>query len=105
MNLYTPTKKIAVERGLRQGDTVSITFFTAVLEYVFKRPELEHKIIIIYSEYLNNLRFAYDEVLISENLNDANEMLKEHVQDSKSVDLEVNYSKTKIMNQRVLQDH
>lgn len=52
---------------------------------------------IIDGERLNNLRFADDIVLMSDNLGEAKEMLEELQQAIHKVGLKINYNKTKMM--------
>ncbi len=47
-----------IQRGVRQGDTLSPKLFNAGLEQVFRRLNWENKGIQINGERLNHLRFA-----------------------------------------------
>lgn len=60
-----------MERGVRQGDTLSPKLFITVLEYALKNLEWENKGISIDGERLNHLRLGDDIVLISDNLREA----------------------------------
>ncbi len=51
-----------IERGVRQGNTISPEIFTAAIEEVFKKLVLEERDFNIDREMLTNLRFA-DEIL------------------------------------------
>ena len=47
-----------IERGVRQGNTISPEIFTAAIEEVFKKLVLEERDFNIDREMLTNLRFA-----------------------------------------------
>ena len=89
--------KIKLERGVRQGDTISPKLFTAVLEEVFRKLDWSKKGIKINGEFLSHLRFADDIVIISSNPNELEEMLTELAEASIQVGLKMNLQKTKIM--------
>ena len=59
----------------RQGSTLSPILFTAALQEIFKRVDFKEIGININGEWLNNLRFADDIVLFSENEKELEEML------------------------------
>ena len=71
VRLHKDTEKFPIERGVRQGDTMSPKLFTATLEHAFKTLDWENKGINIDGKRLNNLRFADDVVLITDNLGEA----------------------------------
>ena len=83
------SRKIKIMKGVRQGDTLSPVMFTAALEEVFRRMEVEVGI-KINGERMNNLRFAEKEEDLSKLLNDLN---KEGRKDG----MKMNRKKTKIM--------
>ena len=56
---------INIEKGVRQGITLSQILFTATLEDIFKRTRLDRMGIDINVEYLSNLRFEDDIVLFA----------------------------------------
>ncbi|EYB88455.1 hypothetical protein Y032_0246g18 [Ancylostoma ceylanicum] len=60
---------IDVRRGVRQGDTMSPKLFTATLEYVMRRLELDNVGVRV------DGRFADDIVLITPNISQAERML------------------------------
>lgn len=93
----TKTNAIKIKRGVRQGDTISPKLFTLALEDVFKNLKWENKGIKIDGTYLNNLRFADDIVLISDDIKEIESMLQELNEESQRVGLKMNISKTKIM--------
>ncbi|KAL0840406.1 hypothetical protein ABMA28_015663 [Loxostege sticticalis] len=71
------TEPFSLGCGVRQGDTISPKLFTAALENVFRKLDWSDKGISIDGERLNNLRFADDIVLISDNVDDMLVMLEE----------------------------
>lgn len=93
----TTTNKIPLERGVRQGDTISPKLFTLALEDIFKKLEWNTKGINVDGFRLNHLRFADDIVLISNNATELQEMLNELNLAAINIGLNMNYSKTKIM--------
>ena len=64
--LHKESEKIRIKRGVRQGDTISPTLFTATLESIFRRLNWENKGVEIDGEFLSNLRFADDIFLCTE---------------------------------------
>ena len=43
VHLHKESEKIRIKRGVRQGDTISPKLFTATLESIFRRLNLENK--------------------------------------------------------------
>lgn len=86
-----------IKKGVKQGDPLSPALFCCALEEIFRKLKWENRGIKINGEFLNNLRFADDVVLMADNLNELSEMLKELINASKEAGLIVNFSKTKIM--------
>ena len=66
LQLHRNSEKIPIRKGVRQGDTISPKLFTACLEEIFKKLNWENFGIRVNVEYLTNLRFADDIVLLSE---------------------------------------
>lgn len=67
-------KCFKLQRGIKQGDPQSSNLINSVLEHVFQKMNWEGKGIKINIEYLNNLRFVYDIVLISRDIDELKEM-------------------------------
>jgi len=88
---------ISLEREIRHGDTTSPKLFTAILEYIFKQLDWDHKNINIDDEYINHLWYTDDIILISDNLEDARQRLKELKQTVKKVGLTINIQTTKFI--------
>ncbi|CAF4889151.1 unnamed protein product [Pieris macdunnoughi] len=89
--------EIKICRGVRQGDPLSPRIFITVLQSVMKTLQWEKKGIEINGQYLSNLRFADDIVIFSNSATQLQDMLNELVCASKSIGLEMNTSKTKVM--------
>lgn len=102
VRLHDNTDKFNIERGVRQGDTISPKLFNSVLQYMFKQTNWDNLGVNINGERLNHLRFADDIVLIADRFNDAILMLKNLNEESKKVGLKINFPKTKIMTNLVL---
>lgn len=97
VRVYEKTEKFKIQRGVRQGDTISPKLFTTLLEYMFKNIELEGLGINIDGKDLNHLRFADDIILISDCLGKAEEMLSKLTSASHKVGLKINPTKTEFM--------
>ncbi|KAG1673817.1 Fukutin [Nymphon striatum] len=95
ITLHTNTNKIRLEKGVRQGDSISPNIFTACLENVCWCLNWTSK--GINSDRLTNLRFADDVVLFSESPQELQLMVEELRTASGKVGLEINLSKTKAM--------
>lgn len=72
--MYEGTNRFKIERGVKQGDTLSSNFFAAVLELVFKDLNWNYEGMQIDGKNLNNSRFVDDIVLVANNLAVADEM-------------------------------
>lgn len=59
-----------IRKGIKRREPLSPLIFNRVLEQVFRKIERKKKGLNIKEEYLNNLRFTYDVVLITENIQD-----------------------------------
>ena len=97
IRLHKDTERIKIEKGVRQGDTISPKLFTACLEGIFRELNWENKGLNINGEFFNHLRFADDIVLISETAEDLQEMVSDLNKESLKVGLKMNKSKTKVM--------
>lgn len=97
VKLHESTNKYRIERGIRQGDTISPKLFTTVLEYAFKEINWDRKGINIDGEYLSHLRFADDIVITTDSFSEAQQMLTEIKLASENIGLNINFEKTKFM--------
>lgn len=93
IRLHQYTADFKMEEEGRQSDVISPKLFTNLLEYTFKRINIENVAININGQ----LRFADDLVLIANKFDESKEMLTE-LESSKTVGLNIN--KTKFMNDR-----
>ncbi len=84
IQLHKKSRKFPIRKGVRQGDTISPKLFTACLEEVFKKLEWDDMGLKIDGEYLNNLRFADDLVLVSNSGEDLEKMISDLHRQSKS---------------------
>ena len=83
-----------IQRGVRQGDTVSPALFAAVLESVFRRLDWEQKGINVNGSRLSNFRYADDIVLMSRSAQELQEMLQSMSAECSTVGMKVNQKKT-----------
>ena len=97
IRLDKESSKFPIQRGVRQGDTISPKLFNAGLEQIFRKLEWDSKGININGERLNHLRFADDIVLISTNGEEIEEMLNQLNKESCKLGMKMNMKKTKVM--------
>ena len=91
------SRKIDINKGVRQGDTLSPNLFTAALQEIFKRVYFEGKGIAIQGESLSNLRFADDIMLFSQSIKELQEMITLLNDEGKKDGMKLNKVKTKVM--------
>ena len=97
IRLHKDSEPFKLQKGVRQGDCISPKLFTACLEQVFRKLDWEERGIKIDGEAFNNLRFADDIVLASEDPEELQAMLNKLNEESKAIGLEMNLSKTQVM--------
>ncbi|CAF1624010.1 unnamed protein product [Rotaria magnacalcarata] len=95
--LFNNNIAIPINRGVRQGDTISPKLFTAALEDVFRTLSWENRGIMVDGELLTHLHLADDIVLFAYNVKTVAEMLKELNEASTRVGLKINRAKTQAM--------
>ena len=83
-------------KGVRQGDTLSPVMFTATLEEIFRRMEVEVGI-NINGERMSNLRLADDIILFAEKEEDLSKLVNNLNKEGRTDGMEMNKKKTKIM--------
>ncbi|XP_030746034.1 uncharacterized protein LOC115874876 [Sitophilus oryzae] len=88
--LYILLNKILIEKIIPNDWKESITI-------ILHKKDWEEKGIKIYGQYLNHLRYADDIALITEKKEELVEMLEELVTAARRIDLNMNYTKTKII--------
>nr|CDJ80616.1 RNA-directed DNA polymerase (reverse transcriptase) domain containing protein [Haemonchus contortus] len=88
---------VNVERGIRQGDTISPKLFSAALEKNMSHLGWEDLVVKVDGCHLHHLRFADDIVLITPNIEQAERMLAEFNSACGKVGLRLNLTKTMFM--------
>jgi len=88
---------ITIDRGVRQGDTLSPKVFTTTMECIFKNIPLDERGINIDGEKLTDLRFADDVALIASSVKDMEVQLNDLNRESKKCGLKMHKGKTKYM--------
>ena len=91
------SKAFRIERGVRQGDTLSPKMFTAAVEDIFQKANLEERGININGEMLTDLRFADDVALTTTSVKEMEEQLIRLNRESNKVGLKMHKGKTKFM--------
>ena len=81
---------------MRQGGPISRKLFTAVIEEIFKKADLD-KGINIDGERLQNLRFADDVALVTKTTKEIEEHLNKLNTESNKCGLKIHKDKTKFM--------
>ena len=96
IKLLSEVCHIKINKGVRQGDTISPKLFAATLESVFRKMNHQGGIMID-GEKLTHLLYADDCVLFANNPTELQQDLQQLTDLSKEVGLEVNLTKTKWM--------
>ncbi|WKX91158.1 hypothetical protein Q1695_009751 [Nippostrongylus brasiliensis] len=97
IQLFDRKHTIPIEKGVRQGDTISPKLFTAALQDAMKNLDWDAKGYPVDGKRITNLRFADDIVLISNSTAEAEEMLSELDMVGRKIGLDMNMSKTQFM--------
>ena len=90
------SREVKIQRGVRQGITLSPKIFTATIEEVFKKSQLKGGVNID-GETLTDLRFADDVALISTSIKAMEDQLTGLKRESKLIGLTMHKDKTKYM--------
>ncbi len=97
IQLFQRPLSIPIGKGVRQGDTISPKLFTAALQWCMQSLDWDEKGIKVDGRFLSNLRFADDIVLFSQDIKEAETMLKELNEAGKKIGLRINRKKTQFM--------
>ncbi|XGW15440.1 hypothetical protein V3C99_001145 [Haemonchus contortus] len=97
IRMFQRELRVPIEKGVRQGDTISPKLFTTALNHAMLQLDWDDKGINIDGRKLSNLRFANDIVLISQNREELQQMVEELDDVSKAIGLTMNRSKTMVM--------
>lgn len=76
----TNKTSININKGVRQGDTISPKLFAACLEHIFRNIDGDTKGLNIDGERLCRLKFADEVILIETNIKDTEEMWPQNIQ-------------------------
>ena len=97
IDLFSKSATFKVEKGVRQGDTISPKLFNAVLEEIFREIDLSSSGINVNGKWLSHLRFADDIVLVGDSCEGLEEVVSRLRVASGKVGLKINLLKTKVM--------
>ena len=84
-----------IKRGVRQGCVLSPSLFNVYTETIFKEFE-ELPGVKLFGEYINNLRYADDTVLIAESEEELQKLVDAVKEGSLKLGLEMNTKKLKL---------
>lgn len=92
------SEEVRICRGVRQGCVLSPLLFNVYSEAIFEEALAEESAgVIINGEIINNLRYADDTVIISDNLNDLQHLIERVNISCQKYGLDMNLKKTKVM--------
>lgn len=91
------TRPINLQRGVRQGDAISPKLFTAAFEDFLKLLDSNEYEINMNTDYITDLRFADDIVVMAETLVDLNSTLNDRRKFSPQGGLTIKIRGTKIV--------
>ena len=97
IKLHKVSDRIPLLKGVKKDDTISLKLLMAALEKAYKNLEWEESEIHINGEYLNNLKFVDDIVIMSELTDELQQMILQLHRESHKVGLKTNMKKTKVM--------
>ena len=96
---HETTDWFQIGEGVRQGCILSPCLFNLYAEYIMQNSGLEEAQaeIKIAGRNINNLRYAYETILMAESKEELNSLLMKVREESEKVGLKLNIQKTKIM--------
>ncbi|EYB85833.1 hypothetical protein Y032_0290g1548 [Ancylostoma ceylanicum] len=97
---FSRTITVPIRRGVRQGDPISPSLFSAVLESVIRKCSWDGQGININGRMLNHFRFADDIVVLTHTPQEAEQMIQQLNEEGKKAGLHLNIAKTKVMRNR-----
>jgi hypothetical protein len=97
LKIFSRELHIPVNKGVRQGDTISPALFTAALERAIRQLDWEGRGIRVDGRRLHHLRFADDVVLFATDPAEATDMLAEFEEACGRAGLKINVKKTQYM--------
>lgn len=100
LQLHQTTCKFLIQKGVRQGDTISPPLFTACPENVFRNIRWRKTGVRNNGEYLSHLRFSGDIILFSQRSRNFQRMLCQLCSENMTAGLEINTNKSKVMPNR-----
>lgn len=100
IKLHSTSDKFRIEKGVRQGDSISPKLFSAVLQEIFKTLKWNEVGIKTNGGFLSHLRFADDIVLFASSAQELQTRIEELCEASLKVGLKMNLSKTKVMSNK-----
>lgn len=93
--------RFTVQRGLKQGDVLSVVIFNCVLDMAFDRQKdrlSSHVLFIAHAiSRLANTRYAYDILLYAKSLDELIIMVESLIEELALIQLTLNAKKTKIL--------
>ena len=92
---YKITEEFKIKKGARQGCVLSPNLFNLYTEKIFREVK-DMKGVVIGGVNINNLRYADDTAMITENTDDLQELLEAVNKAGKPYGMEMNVKKNKI---------
>lgn len=95
---FKQTEEILINQGVRQGCSLSPTLFNIYIDSMIRvwKPEIKPGI-KIGNNYINNMLFADDQIIMQENEQDLQHSIHLLQKISKEYDLKISINKTKVM--------